>query len=301
MSERRRRPAGAVGGASGGPVSGFGIGIPGRVSGVGVGRVRGRWGAVNTRRTSTNSVFLGWKASASKSPCDVPVMFLVVFGRSSPGSVRVRSGSEWPAFQVGVCVCFGEGLPGSALDPFPFDEIRLLFPQPSLPSSDCGLLSRRAFRLEWPFGFLRGGVCWPRGFFPFRFCPFCLSRIPFPGRGRFHKRSLPTSSPSFPSRRIPDHLGFFRGVVVCRCRSRPPPGQPLYRMLLCHSSLPILPIQAIPSRLVGCMVPSGELESSSRAVQSLSPCSLAVGPNFIPPTRFPVPEVVDDGGTQMRT
>lgn len=179
MSERRRRPAGAVGGASGGPVSGFGIGIPGRFSGVGVGRVRGRWGAVNTRMTSTNSVFLGWKASASKSPCDVPVMFLVVFGRSSPGSVRVRSGSEWPAFQVGVCVCFGEGLHGPALDPFPFDEIRLLFPQPSLPSSDCGLRSRRAFRLEWPVGFLRGGVCWPRGFFPFRFVPFVCLASPF--------------------------------------------------------------------------------------------------------------------------
>lgn len=182
MSERRRRPAGAVGGASGGPVSGFGIGIPGRFSGVGVGRDRGRWGAVNTRMTSTDSVFLGWKASASKSPCDVPVMFLVVFGRSSPGSVRVRSGSEWPAFQVGVCVCFREGLHGSALDPFPFDEIRLLFPQPSLPSSDCGLLSRRAFRLEWPFGFLRGGGGEFAGrvdFSRFDFVPFVCLASPF--------------------------------------------------------------------------------------------------------------------------
>lgn len=162
---------------------GIGIGIPGRFSGVGVGRVRGRWGAVNTRMTSTNSVFLGWKASASKSPCDVPVMFLVVFGRSSPGSVRVRSGSEGPAFQVGVCVCFGEGLHGSALDPFPFDEIRLLFPRPSLPSSDCGLLSRRAFRLEWPFGFLRGGgggeFAGRVDFSRFDFVPFVCLAPPF--------------------------------------------------------------------------------------------------------------------------
>lgn len=145
-----------------------------------------------------------------KIPCDVPVMFVVVFRRSN----RRGSGSEsGPGAQrsglVPVCRQVG-GQHNSVLHcncPFPFHwhSTGELLSQPSLPCF-LQITSRRAFRLSWPFGILRGGgVCWPRGIFLFRFCAFRLLEN---GKvrtspSRVAAVSLPTLSSSFSSRRIP--------------------------------------------------------------------------------------------------
>lgn len=225
-------------------------------------------------------------------------MFVVVFRRSN----RRGSGSEsGPGAQrsrlVPVCRQVG-GQHKSVLHcncPFPFHwhstgELRS---QPSLPCF-LQIASRRAFRLSWPFGILRGvgGEFAGRVEFScFDFVPFVCWRMarsahplsgsrPFPCPPHRH-RFRPAASRA---------VGFFRGVVVCCCPFSSPSPASLCIGLLGRSTLPFRRFKSSPPGWYAAWSPSSIGGTQVKFPGCSCPCPLLLllfAPISPPPPPYP--------------